>query len=428
MSEQLKTQEIGQGITFRWVQDPKFKHNRMSVNFILPLEEDTVTSYALLPFLLRKGYADCPDFTRLNQRLEELYGAFLSGDVSKYGSYQVLDLTIQALDNRFTLDNEDLIGSCAALLAGLACTPNLSNGAFPQEDVKLEKQFLRDTIEAEINDKRSYALNRCRSIMCKGEPIAIKKYGYLDRVDAITPESAAQAYAQVLDRAAIEILFVGSGDPAAARQIFAEAFGKLERHPIAHGVTVTRKTAEKPRETVERLDLVQAKLVLGMRTGELENTAQLTAAWLMTALYGGTPSSKLFLNVREKMSLCYYCAARFDRLTGILMVDCGIEQANREKAQAEILNQLELIRQGQVTEEELRSTKLALKNNLRTVSDSLEGIDNWYMTQIMNQTGRSPEEEERLIDAVTIEDVVAAANKVTLDTVYLLTGKEELSK
>ena len=424
MSGHLQSQKIGPGVTFRWVQDSKFKHNRISVNWILPLDRNTVTQYALLPFLLRKGYQDCPDFSQLNKKLEELYGAFLSGDVSKYGQYQVLDLTMQAVDNRFTLAGEDLIGESAQLLAGLACRPNMQQGSFPAEDVQLEKQFLRDTIEAEINDKRTYALSKCRSIMCEGEPSAIKKYGYLEDVDAITPKTAAEAYERIMDQAAIEIIFVGSGDPAKAREIFAQAFGGMERHPISVGPTVTQTEAEKVRESVERMDLVQAKLVLGLRTGNLETQRQKTAARMMTALYGGTPFSKLFLNVREKMSLCYYCAARFDRTTGIMMVDCGIEPANREKAQGEILNQLHLLQQGQVTEEELASTKLTLKNSLRTVTDSLGGINDWYLTQIFSQNNISPEEEEREIESISLKEIVEAANKVTLDTVYLLTGKE----
>lgn len=425
MNNTLRRRRIGDEVYFSSLTDPKFKHNRISVNYILPLERETVSENALIPFLLRKGSRECPDFTLLNQRLYSLYGASLSADVSKYGGYQVLELSISGLDDRFTLDGEAVVAECAKLLSGLATDPNLPDGAFPQKDVELEKQYLIDSIEAEINDKRAYAINKCRTIMCQGEPAALRKYGYVEDVEKITPQSAAEAFLRVRRTARVEILFVGCGDSAPAQEVLEATFAKLDRAPIELPEQVKVPAAATVKDEVERMDLSQSKLAMGFRTGEIRDMAELSAARMMVAMFGGTPFSRLFINVREKLSLCYYCAARFDRITGILMVDSGVEAKNREKAQAEILNQLEVMKRGEFSDEELENTLLTMKNSLYTVSDSLSGLEDWYMAQLMNGASRSPQEEAELLAKVTREDVMAAAQKVTLDTVYFLTGEKE---
>ena len=187
---------------------------------------------------------------------------------------------------------------------------------------------------------------------------------------------------------------------------------------------VLGSAASQVREQVDELDVAQSKLVMGFRTGKLPDAQAVAAMWLMTALFGGTPNSKLFLNVREKLSLCYYCAARFDRLTGLMFVDSGVEKKNRLQAQEEILRQLEEIRQGNFTQEELDATLLQIQNSLRSVSDSLGSLESWYMTQIMDQTHRSPVQEWELLSQITREALIQAAKQVQLDTIYFLTGKE----
>ena len=425
MNNPMHRQRIGDEVYFSFVRDTKFKHNRMSVNFVLPLDRETVSANALIPFLLRKGSRTCPDFTALNQKLYDLYGASLSADVSKYGGYQVLELSLSGLDDRFALDGEKMVEECAGLLIDLSTDPNLVDGVFPAKDVELEKQYLIDSIEAEINDKRAYTVNKCRTIMCEGEPAAIRKYGYVEDVEKLTPAIAAQTYQRILRTARVEILFVGCGDSAPALKRFAEAFSKLDRQPAELPQQKKVTTASQVKEETERMDLSQSKLAMGFRTGEIRDMGELSAMRLMIAIFGGTPFSRLFVHVREKLSLCYYCAARFDRITGILMVDSGVEAENKEKAQAEILNQLEVLKNGEFTDEELSNALLTLKNSLNTVSDSLSSLDDWYMAQLMGSSCRSPEEEAEEMAKVTREDVMEAARKVTLDTVYFLTGKKE---
>lgn len=426
MSYELNRKPIGDKIHFSSVSDPKFKHNRLSVNFVMPLSKETASDNAVVPFLLRKGCRECPDFTSLNQRLADLYGAVLDADVSKYGGYQVLEVSIRGLDNRFALEKEDITGRCAELLASVVLDPNLDEkGLFNARDVGLERQYVIDTIEAEINEKRVYAIGQCIQTMCEGEPVAVRRYGYKETAEKITPESATAAYRRILETAPVEIVFTGSGDPAGAERIFSERFRGLTRSSFDYETVSLRTVADKVKEKTERMELSQAKMVLGLRTGDVKTPEQVTAFRLFSALFGGTPFSKLFLNVREKLSLCYYCASRFDVSTRLLLVDSGVEAKNKEKAQEEILRQLKAVQDGDFDEEQLANTKLLMKNSITATTDSLSAIEGWYLTQILRSQSVTPEQDCGRIDAVTREQVISAAKGVTLDTVYFLTGNEK---
>ena len=180
MDYPLNRERIAQGVSFSSITDKKFKYNRMSVNLIVPLERDKVTDRAVVPFILRQGSKRCPDFTKLNERLCELYGTMFDAGVDKFGKYQIIELGILGLDNRFALEQEDMVKECASMLAELLLEPDITDGAFDEKKTELEKQYILETIASEINDKRGYALMRCKDIMCEGEGCAIKKYGYAE--------------------------------------------------------------------------------------------------------------------------------------------------------------------------------------------------------------------------------------------------------
>ena len=425
MNYSFQRELLSEGVYFSSVTDDKFKHNRITANFILPLNKNTVTNNAVVPFILRKGYRECPDFTKLNRELNRLYGASLSCDISKFGAYQVLDISIYGVDDRYTLEKESIVQKCAQMLSKVLLDQHFENGLLPQKDVELEKQYLIDTIESQINDKRIFALNRCKTIMCEGESLAVEKYGYIEDAKKITSASATEAYKNILKTAQVEIMFVGCGNPDAAKQVFKQAFSSVERFPISIKKPTTKTKADEIKEVTDEMDVSQSKLVMGFRCGEINSMKEFYAVRTMAALFGGTPNSRLFTYVREKLSLCYYCAARFDRMTGLMMVDSGVNKENKQKAYDEILNQLEVIKNGDFSDDELIATRLAMKNSLQGVTDSLGAIEEWYMAQIMSGTDIAPGKEAEALDNVTKEDVIAAAKKVTLDTVYFLTGKEE---
>ena len=423
MKRPFERVELGEGIFFTTITDPKFKSNRISVNLLLPLDRAQVTARALVPFLLRKRCASCADFTELNQKLAQLYGAALDADVRKYGAYQVLNLSLQGLDDRYTLGHEPVTAQCAQLVADLLLDPYLVDGVFDRQDTELERQYLIDTIEAEINDKRDLAIARTGELMFEGEPFGIKKYGYVEDAKALTPELATRTYEEVIRTAHIEILFLGCGDPTPAKEVLASAFAKVQRTPIDYRAVVPSGARAEARTTVDEMDVNQGKLVLGFKLGEHTSTRDEDSIKLMAALYGGTPFSKLFLNVREKLSLCYYCAARYEKVTRTLLVDSGVEFQNEPRAREEILRQLQLVQQGDFTDEELENTKLLLYNAFGSTGDTLGGLENWYLLQILAGSARTPAENAEAIAQLGREDIMRAAGWAQLDTIYFLTGK-----
>lgn len=423
MEYPLKQEKIAEGVAFSSIHDQRFKTNRISVNLFLKLDEDTATAYAVLPFLLRKGCATCPDFTELNKQLTALYGAYLGADVRKIGDSQVLNLSISCLDDAYALEGEPLTQKAVAILTDILLKPAFVDGRFKEEDLKVEKQNLIDLIQSEINDKRSYAIGRLTELMCEGEPYGINKYGSIEQAEKLDAETVTAAYHKMIQTADVQILYVGSGDAAVALDAFRKAFSPVSRADVYRPETTSSKAPDEVKEHTDTFQVAQSKMVLGFRSG---STPQDDCAMrLATALYGGTPFSKLFLNVREKLSLCYYCAARLDRIKGIVLVDCGVETENIEKARREILAQLTSLQNGEFTDEELENTKLSLVNSMKTVSDSPSYVEVWYLSQICYGTKNTPQDEIDMTNRITREQVVGAAKQVKLDTVYVLTGKAE---
>lgn len=418
----LIRKKIGNEVYINSVRDEKFKSDRITVNLITPLDRKEATVNALVPFVLRKGCKSCPDFTELNKRLAKMYGAILDADVSKQGGFQIVELLLQFADDKFAINGEEMVKEGAKLLSDIVFDPNLDeNGLFPKKDLELEKEYLIDTINSDLNDKRTYAIHRAVEMEFEGEPFGVSRYGYAEEAEKITGEELAAAWRRLIKTARIEIMFVGPGDPAAVEEVFAKCLALAEREPLE-----TEKAPLVPykehKEAKEAMDIVQGKLVMGFRMGAPATEREKNAARVLSAIYGGTPFSKLFMNVREKLSLCYYVTSHFERGTGVMFVDCGIEFESRDEAQSEILRQLENIANGGITEEELAGTKLIIKNSLGSVEDSLSGIDNWYMTCVLDGLILTPEEDAAEIDKITAEEVAAMAKRAKLSAVFFLEG------
>lgn len=420
----LIRKKIGEEVYLNSVRDEKFKSDRITVNFITPLNRKDATVNALVPFVLRKGCKSCPDFTELNRRLAKMYGAILDADVSKKGDCQIIEVLLQTADDKFAINGEKMTEEGAKLLSDIVFDPNLDeNGLFPEKDFELEREYLIDTINSDLNDKRTYAVHRAVEAEFEGEPFGISRYGYAEDAEKITGEELAAAWRSLVKTARIEIMFVGTGDPATVEKVFAKRLEAVEREPLS-----VKKASpvpyKEPKSIEEAMDIVQGKLVMGFRMGAPATEREKNAARVLSAIYGGTPFSKLFMNVREKLSLCYYVISNFERGSGVMLVDCGIEFESREAAQAEILRQLDCICRGEITEEELANTKLIMKNGLGSVGDYLGGLDNWYMTCVLDDLVLTPEEDAAEIDKITAKEVVAMAKRAKLSTVFFLKGGE----
>lgn len=423
----IANEPIANGVNFTSIQDKRFKQNLISVNFIAPLKKETAAANALLPLVLKRGCEGYPDMTELNRKLKELYGARLDGGVTKRGEIQIISLFVEMLDNDYTLQNENVLSECAELLRSVVFNPVLQSGAFLQENVDIEKRNLTDMINAQINDKRTYASRRVKEEMCKNEAYGINELGTIEDVSNITPQSLAEAWNTLLQSTAAEVFLIGPADPADCIKLFTDAFSKVQRNNILSYETKVIRNVENVNTIVERVPVNQAKLVMGFRAGVATPDSDVAAMQLATTVFGGSPNAKLFVNVREKMSLCYYCYSRYERQKGLMFVESGIEENNYEKAKDEILRQLEEVKSGNFSDDELKFAALSLENSYKEIADSLGDLNGWYLGQLLSGSLRSPSEAAEEVILLGRKAVIGAANKIKLDTVYLLAGtaKEE---
>lgn len=427
MTGPLQRRAIADGVWFSRIHDPKFYHNSISVTIITPLAEGKTSAAVLAAYLLRMGSRRCRDMTELECRLADLYGAVLDTDISRHGENQLLTFSIAGADDRFALEGESISRGCAELLGEILLEPKVEGDAFPEEAFRLEQQYLIDTIEAEINDKRSYAAQRCTAEMGRGCRFALPRYGTVQETLSVTLKEAYGRYRELIRTARIEIFFSGCGSPDYAEEVFAKLFAGVERTPLCPTPQRLPRRAERVTELAEQLPMSQSKLVLGFRTGLPQQRRARTALRVMTALLGGSTGSRLFTNVRERLGCCYYCGARVNLLTGILLIECGLEEANRERLQSAILAEIADLAAGHITPQELSHIKLAFQSSLCSIGDSLARTEGWYLSGLLQGDPITPQQDMEEIASITAEEVAAAAAALTLDTVFFLqaVGKED---
>ena len=421
----LNRLNIAEGVYFNSVRDSRFKTMKLSANLFVPLSAETASENALLAGVLSRSCKAYPDFTALSRKLSALYGAELSVSTSKVGENQVISISASGLDDRYALDGDSVAGELSALLCGVVFEPNVKDDAFVSGEVEQERRQLLDVIDSEYNEKRIYANARMIEIMCADEVFGVKRYGTAEKIKEATAQSLYCTWQNLLKTAVIEIMYIGDSAPDKAVAVFTETFGKMIRQPAKLHTEVVRTAGDIKRET-ETVDVVQAKLVMGFRAGTAIPEEEITATALMCAILGGTATSKLFCNVREKQRLCYYCAARYDKHKGVVIIDSGVENENIEKLERGILKEIEDMKNGVITDFEIDSTKMAMINIYQSSNDTVSGIEAWYSSQLLQDSFKSIDEACAKINAVTKEEIIAAANKLQLDTVYVLTNQQEV--
>ncbi len=416
---------LGEGAEGLFIKNGRFNTTHISFNFYLPLKAETVAHNALLPFVLTSSSEKYPDFTALNLKLSKLYGARLDSSCEKYGDCQLLRMTISVIDDKFSLDEDSLVIDASNLLLNLIFNPNAVNGSFNENDVEREKRKAIEHIKGEIAEKRVYAKNRLIAAMFKDDPYGLPKCGTVADVSAITGESLYKAWENMLKTAFVRVHVVGSSIPPKFFERIKERFEGLERSSVTDcKVCTPAKATDKVNTVIEKMDVKQGKLCMGFSSDMYGDDDLSLPLMVMTDVFGGGPYSRLFTNVREKMSLCYYCAARSVRYKGLLTVDSGVETENCEKAEKEILNQLSIIQNGEFSDNELESSIKSFCDSLKTYYDSQNSLDLWYALKINNGNLYSPEDIIEKIKSVTKEDVIYAARGVKLHTVYKLLPKE----
>lgn len=408
---------IADGVTGLFIENTRFSTTHISVNLYLPLIEEKIAANALLPYVLSSCCAEHPDFSALNLRLSELYGADVGGVADKAGDTQILRFFSFCIDDEYIPEQLAVAEKACDLLFSMLFDPSLSGESFKREDVERERRLTLEKIEGLINDKRSYAINRTLFEMYRGEPFGQLKTGSAEAVAALTGEALYRAWREVLSTAEIRIQVIGKRLPDGLFERFSARLSGFQRVMPQIAPSVPKKPNQTVRRVRETMDVTQGKLVMGFCTPYVGSDAETAFLAVFSDLFGGGPYSKLFTNVREKMSLCYYCAARANRAKGYLLVDCGVEPENAARAEAEILNQLQQLKNGNFTDEERSASIRSIRDSLQGLNDSQAALDGWYSLKLFEQP-LTPEEYISKIEQVTREDIIRAAGLYQLDTVY----------
>ena len=408
-----------------FIKTERFKTTLISYNFYLPIDPRRVADFALLPFVLTTCGKEYPDFSRLNFKLNKLYSASLSASAEKVGDYLLLKVGIQVLDDKYALDGEELVNSATRLLGSLIFEPRTENGAFFPEDTEREKRKAIEHIRGEMSEKRLYAKKRLIEEMFKGDVFGTPKCGSEEQVAAVTGESLYSAWEEVLKRAYIRINVISATLP---QGIFEDVKNRLLLIDRSDAVKIEGSRRLKPiyaaQRIEEKMDVAQGKLVMGFSAQVGDTDIESAPFTVMCDLFGGGPYSRLFANVREKMSLCYYCSASGDKRKGFLTVDSGVEPENAKKVEIEILRQLELIKSGKFTDFEFLSSKRSIINSLNSYADHQDAIDMWYTVRCTDSP-ISPETYADIIARVDENAVIESAKSVKLHTVYNLVPNGE---
>lgn len=419
--------ELFPGVWLRTVHTHKFKSSYLSLTLMAPLSAETASANALIPAVLRRGTEAHPDLESLSAALDELYGGAVEPIVRKKGETQCVGFVASFLDDAYALEGEPVLEGAAALLGELLLRPRTQNGVFYPDYVAGERSNLVDRIRAQVNDKRYYALSRLTQLMCEEEAFGVDKLGDERHAAALTPRKLWPRYQELLSTAEIQLYYCGSAAPDRVAAALSAALSGLPRSEerLEADCEVRLHAGAEPRLEEERMDVTQGKLALGFRTGGITCWEEDYPALVMcNAVFGATPLSKLFLNVREKRSLCYYASSNLEKMKGLLLVSSGIEFGQYQQARDEILAQLEAVRRGEIEDWELEGARRTLIGGHRSTLDDQSRLEEFWLGQTAAGLDTGIEELVEGLKAVTREQVAAAAQKLELDTVYFLNGKE----
>ncbi len=419
----IQTFTISQGVTLRCVRDLRFKQSCLSLQFVRPMCRQEAALNALIPAILLRGCESAPDMRSITLHLDDLYGASVGALVRRVGDYQTTGLSCSFIDDRFTLEGDSVLAPMLDFLGQLLLEPVLEKGAFLPAYVDSEKRNLILTIQSQKNDKRAWAMSRMLDYMCAADSFGIHRLGQEEQAAAITPESAYAHYLTILRESPVEIFYVGSTEPAQVAALLQPLFAKIPRCPV--GMTPQTPFCDGGAgDYTEAMDVAQGKLCMGFVTPVSIRDPGFVAMQVFNTVYGSGMISKLFMNIREKLSLCYDIGSGYYGSKGIVTVSAGIDCKDVALVKEQVLSQLAACQQGEISQQELTAAKESLMSQLRATHDSPGAIESYYATSALSGLGMTPAEYTAAVEAVTVEAVAEAAQTVTLHTVYFLKGVE----
>lgn len=415
--------ELFPGITLRCFADTRFKQGCLSFQIVRPQCHEEAAMNALIPTVLLRGCCSCPDLRSITNRLDELYGASVGTMVRRVGDHQVTGLYCGFMEDRFAMEGDRILEPMVQFLGQLLLQPLTEDGGFDRSFVAGEKKNLIATIESDLNDKRAYAMGKLLKTMCRADSFGVPRLGDKESVAAIDARTLYEHYQSILRTSPIELFYVGSTPGESVAAMVKQMLSPVERDYKSLCEHKPFCDAGGSNET-EELDVTQSVLCMGFVTDIISASPNFAAMQVLNTIFGAGMTSKLFTQVRERMSLCYAIGSGYYASKGIVTVSAGIDRGKEAQVREEVLAQLDACCRGEITQEELNSAKEALLSSLRGVHDSPGSIESYYSTHQLSGAFRSPQQYMDEIRAVTMDSVVAAAQTVQLHTTYFLKGVE----
>ena len=420
----IHTVELFPGVTLRCYPDQRFKHGCLSVQLVRSMCREEAAYNALLPAVLLRGCNSCPDLRDITLRLDDLYGASVGTLVRRVGDYQTTGFFASFIEDLYAMEGDAVLVPMVAFLKELLLDPVRENGVFRADYVEGEKKNLISTIESQINDKRAYAMEQMMRRMCREDTFGLSRLGEKEDVAAITPESLFAHYEKILRTSRIDVFYVGSAPTSQVAKLIKDLLGGIDRNYV----NLPEQTGfhSCPGGSYEQqMEVNQGKLCMGFVSPVTIRDRDFVAMQLLNMVFGGGMTSKLFMHIREKFSLCYAIGSGYHGSKGIFSVSAGIDSNKKQKVQEEVMAQLEACRRGQITEEELNAAKQALRSGLLSTPDAPASIEGYYASAALSGLPLTLEAYMSAVEQVTVEQVAQAAKSLELHTVYFLKGVTE---
>ncbi|TCS83013.1 EF-P 5-aminopentanol modification-associated protein YfmF [Tepidibacillus fermentans] len=417
--DQFLKEEIN-SIQVHQLKTHKYKTNTIVVNIVTDLTEENVTKVALLPYILKRGSKQFPTLKQIQEKLDHLYGARLDAFVFKRGERQIVQFSCEVANEKYLNENGSLLSKAIHLLGNLITQPFVVDQGFHLEIFESEKELLAQRIKSILDDKIQYAEQKMIENMCKDEPYRLPADGRIEDLDQITKENLYQFYHNWITTSRIDFFIIGNYDESIVHSAISKFFllPKRQVNPLARVMVDIPIKEEKI--AIEELDVKQGKLNIGLRTYTTMQDEDYIPMLVFNGVLGGFAHSKLFVNVREKSSLAYYVASRLDSHKGIMTIQSGIEIQNYDKTVEIIKEQIQLMKEGKITDQEMDQTKAILSNQLKEMLDRPRQLIDFAYQGILSGTPRILSQMIEQIKNVTIDDLVRVGQKVKIDTIYFL--------
>ncbi len=418
--------EIKSGIKLHTITTEKFKTNLIAIFLSMPITREEVTKNALISAVLRRGSINMPTSLEISKTLEEMYGATFDNGIDKTGDNQILKFYVETInDNYIPQNGENMLKTSIEKLLEIVFNPLIEDGKFNDEYVRQEKENIKRIIESKTDNKAIYANERCIEEMYKNEPFGLYKYGYVEDLESINAESLYKYYQKLIATCKIDIFVSGNVDEKIAQILEEnESIKKLKERESNIIFEIPIKEKVKEQEIVEKMDVTQGKIVIGMDLA-LENTNQKYDTIVYNAILGGTANSKMFQEVREKASLAYSAGSTYLRYKGNIFIKCGIEIKNYKKTLEIIRKQLDDMKNGNFTDEDIENAKKSIISGIRSIDDEQDTEITYFFGQELTNEKVSTEEYIKNIENVSKQAIIKIANSLQINTIYFLRNKEE---